>query len=153
MIPENTIGNFSIRDEVGYVSLYKGKQHWTDDAPQSNQLQQVWLDKCWGKVLVGGLGTGYAARYLAQKQNVTEIIVVEIAQEVIDLVWPYIDTQGKGKIVCADIFEFLKKPIKIDTAYFDIYNNLGRKSVKEGNAKLKKLAEQWTQKIYFWRYK
>lgn len=99
---------------------------WMTDLP----IEQVQHDRelapiRGGRVLVGGLGLGYAATILAQRLRVKEVVVVEISQEVIDLVADHMPP--KIKIVQADLFEYLKTPTAgtFDWAFYDIWQSDG----------------------------
>ena len=155
MIPEGKIGKFRIKHRNGYPALYEGRHEWTIDLPGVNATQQFAVDGCFGRVLVGGLGTGWVVEQLAKKPNVTKIRVVEIAQEVIGLVWPFLDTKDKGECVCADIWEYIKQPRDVDTVYIDTYNNAGQDKQDNIIKPMRKLVEKWldSKSIFFWSEK
>ncbi len=154
-IPAAKKGRFEIQYREGsgkYCKLYEDGRLWTMDSPLINQTQQFAIDGCYGKVIVGGLGTGWVVKEMAKKPEITELVVVEIAQEVIDLVWPYLELNGKGSVICADLFEYLKSPIDANTIYIDIYNNPGKRVFDKFVAPLRRVAEKYLSpdKIFFW---
>ncbi len=108
------------------------------DDPTSKSEQQRAIDKCFGKVLVGGLGLGVAVELLIQKDSVTKIVVVEKEAEIIELVWGHLRLNDNCKIVWGDIYDYIKTTEHFDCCYLDIWSER-----KEGEAnKLVKLAEK-----------
>ena len=80
-----------------------------------------------GRVLLAGLGLGMIVCPIAKKPEVSEVVVVEISQEVIQLVEPplrqYLGKDAdKLKIVHCDIFEYQPEG-KFSTIYFDIWGD------------------------------
>ena len=103
--------------------LFKGDQLLMSDSPQEMFLQHLCVENAKGKVLVGGLGLGLYANMVAQKDEVTEVVVVEISKDVIKLCRP---TNPKIRVVCADIHDFIKTTKEqFDYAYIDIYYGTG----------------------------
>lgn len=81
-----------------------------------------------GDVLIAGLGLGMVLCPVAKKEEVRSITVIEIYQDVIDLVEPYIRKylghhSEKIKIICMDIFEYTPTR-KFDVIYFDIWGDI-----------------------------
>ena len=84
-----------------------------------------------GKVLIAGLGLGLVLHNILQKEEVTEILVIEKCQDVIDLVGPKFENP-KLKIICEDIIKWRpKKNEKFDTIYFDIWAGISTDNLKE----------------------
>ena len=91
-----------------------------------------------GRVLMGGLGFGMVLFPVAINPNVTEVTVVEMEKDVIDLVWkPITKYLGrrhakKLKVIHEDVFKF-KVPTteKYDTIYFDIWPDRNEDNLKE----------------------
>lgn len=82
-----------------------------------------------GKVLALGLGLGYFPYRAALKSDVTEVIVIEKEQAVIDLfnekIAPQMQTD-KIKVIKADAFEYLsslKDNSEFNYIFFDIYHS------------------------------
>lgn len=85
-----------------------------------------------GRVLVGGLGLGYAAAVLARRKEIDQVCIVEISSEVIELVLASLErTLGRNAkklmVFRDDLFEFLKRlqtgtyPFGFDAAFYDIW--------------------------------
>lgn len=142
-IPENKIGNFEIKYKNGICYLKEGPRFfWMWDAKEDKLSQQFAIDACRGKVLVGGLGLGYIVEELEKKGDVTEIIVVERASEVIELVWKYLNVD-KARIIQADIFDYLKETEdSFDYIYLDVWSKLTKAVYETTVLPLRKLAER-----------
>ncbi len=111
------------------------------DDEQEKKTHQFAIDKCKGRVLIAGLGLGYAIEKLAEKEDVTQIVVVEKSPEVIELIWKHIKTYDKCRIVCDDIFDYLKKATGFDYMYLDIWKDTNERAYKN-LMKLRALAER-----------
>lgn len=77
------------------------------DVPQEQYDMAKMALKCKGKVLVAGLGLGYIATLLAKRKSVTEVVVVELEAEIIDLVAKHI-AHPKIKVKHANIWHYLE---------------------------------------------
>ena len=111
---------------------------WMTDLPIEQAQHDRELRGAHGRVLVGGLGLGYAVTLLSQISSVDEIVVVEKSPEVIEMVWPHTKTFGDGNIVKAsviqaDLMEVVKSPSTFlpnrgdwfDVAFYDIWQHDG----------------------------
>lgn len=147
-IPAAEKGNFSIRHKAETIRLYEGDLWWTTFPETGMDDQKPIALKCFGKVLVGGLGLGVIVELLNKNTRVKSVVVVEIAQEVIDLVWPHLNGKSKAKIVCSGIKDYMKETkAKFDCVYLDIWP-----SKPERPASLLRLAEKLVAKenIFYW---
>ena len=99
---------------------------WMSDEPRELRQMAEWImaSKPRGRVLVGGLGLGVVATWLAQRAEVGKIVVVERQQEVIDLVAPH---QSGYEVVRADIAEYLRglPSWDFDDAILDTWQGTG----------------------------
>lgn len=106
----------------------------TDMPIEQAQIDPM-LDPMRGRVLVGGLGLGYAAQVLARKPSCREIVVIEKSPEVIELVGRHIKGTGKRKvrIVQADLHEWLvqNQHERFDWAFYDIWAPDGERTFHE----------------------
>ena len=97
------------------------------------------IDNANGRVLIAGLGLGLIIHNIIDREDISEIIVIEKYRDVIDLVSPKF-THPKLKIICADIFEWKpSKGEKFDTIYFDIWADIGTDNLEE----MKKLSSKF----------
>lgn len=114
-----------VYNEPVMYTILKGKDGiWMTDVPAEQVQAHNALKKCKGRVLVGGLGLGYFAKKLQEKDNVTSVIIVEISQDVINLVWKHLKLDKRFLIVCMDIKKYLKAYTsnrKFDWAYLDVW--------------------------------
>ena len=83
-----------------------------------------------GKVLIGGLGIGMVLLAIQDKPEVTDILVVEKYQEVIDLVKNQLPLNSKVRIIQGDVFAY-EPTEKFNTIYLDIWNNAGSRDIYE----------------------
>jgi len=152
MIPTQQKGRFRVTHKDGIVHLFEDKLEWMNLKDGEKRTHQKAIDACSGDVVVGGLGLGYVVEQLNVKPNVRSITVVEIAPEVIELVWPHIQ-HDKAKVVCDDIFHYLRKGRKFDYGYFDVHKDLSQEQNETVVKPLRKLAEQYIKPdhIFQWR--
>ena len=104
---------------------------WMTDLPIEQAQIDRDLDGMTGRVLVGGLGLGYAAQALALRSKVESVWVVEKSPEVIELVAKHLrgnsrkGRKSKIRVIQADLFEWLKHPdqqfSRFDWAFYDIW--------------------------------
>lgn len=80
--------------------------------------------KAKGSCLINGLGLGVILKNILLKPVVTDVTVVEISQDLIDLLKPYY-SDSRVEIVCADAFTY--KPSKgkrYQMVWHDIWDNI-----------------------------
>lgn len=137
---ENPLYNLrAVRDGGRIMRMYDG--HYTrlvvdGQMMMSDTAMERWSNKDFvvnanGRVFIAGLGLGLIIKPLLEKEHITEIVVVEKYQDVIDLVEPKFK-HPKLKVICADIFEY--KPAKgemFDTIYFDIWPKISTENLSE----------------------
>jgi hypothetical protein len=121
MIPENKIGNFEIVYRHGLPVLLQKNYEWMNLDPKELVYHQKAIDGCFGTVFVGGLGLGYIVEKLDKSEKVKRIIVVEYFDEVIDLVWDFIQ-HTKANIICGDAYEILPKMEGLDCVCGDLWD-------------------------------
>lgn len=123
---------------------------WMSDLPIEQAQADKALENVHGKILVGGLGLGYAATHLCRNPDVDHITVVEISSEVIELVEMHLtltpgrggDMQGKMDIWNGDLFDFLRVAEKsYDYCFFDIWQSDGEGTFWETVVPLRNLTQ------------
>ena len=120
---------FTMEDGV-YVRLHVKDELMMSDTRMEKLTNLDFINEAKGKVLIAGLGVGLILNGLKTKINsgeVTEIVVIEKYQDVIDLISPKFPNV---KIICADIFNYETKE-KFDTIYFDIWATIGTDNLDE----------------------
>lgn len=188
-IPEGTSGDFSITHDVKpagtellswnprvalfgqrgesvtyaeptrWHTLREGDGIWMTDLPIEQRQMDDLVRSASGRVLVGGLGLGYAVVALAAKPRVKEIVVVEKSRDVINLVWPWTvqrvaDLQlpcQKLTIANADLFDYLKvTPDRYPWGLFDIWQGDGETTFHTMVVPLRKLAYGIVRRVECW---
>lgn len=104
-----------------YVRLHINGELMMSDTGMERISNKGFINNAKGRVLIAGLGVGLIIANIIDNPEVTEIVVVEKYQDVIDLVLPKFKNK-KLKVICADIDEWKpEKGEKFDTLYFDIW--------------------------------
>lgn len=123
-IPAQRIGNFEIVKDNGYIALVSYGENnttWMTNSFDEWRLYRRLRKAANGVVLLAGLGLGFDALRIARKDNVSQIIIVEKSEEVINLVWPYLPHR-KMTLINADIKDYLQTTQKkFNIIYFDIF--------------------------------
>lgn len=115
-----------------YARLTDKKTHECvmSDTQMEQETNREFVSHAHGKVLIGGLGIGMILLAIQDKPEVTEVLVVEKYQEVIDLVKDQLPLNDKVKVIQGDIFEYEPED-KYNTIYLDIWNNANDRSIYE----------------------
>ena len=111
-----------------------------------------------GRVLIGGLGLGYAATVLLKRASVTHVTVVEISADVIKLVAPFTrDPSNKLTVVHADLLEFYRdyNGQRFDWAFHDIWASNGEGTFHEtvvplyqlSQGKVRRMPVNWNENV------
>lgn len=148
-------GNFSInyteknRSLDGY--LYEHKECIEEKIVELKQEDRVWMrisphevqgcfesiKRAKGRVGVVGLGLGYFTQEILKKNEVTEVIVYEISNEVIELYKKNFGSNNKLNIINGDAFNAEKQ--NFDFFFVDIYEYELRPQVVEDYVRFNKL--------------
>jgi hypothetical protein len=62
-----------------------------------------------GRLLVAGLGLGLFAHHLMERPDITEVVVVEIDPDVVNLIVPTLPDRPNLKVVTADFYTYLQE--------------------------------------------
>lgn len=96
-----------------YPAVMQGGREWMAVKPNEIETMREPIETVSGRVLTLGLGLGYFTYMAAEKENVTEVTVIEKDKTVISLFEKHILPQFKNKekirIICADAFEYVEK--------------------------------------------
>jgi hypothetical protein len=118
-----TWGSVEIVTELsGYAEQRLNGEMIMHNGPQDIGLrgELEFLDDAHGRVLIGGLGFGLSPLLIAMNPNVSEVVVVELYQDVIDSFLAQGYSNPKITIVQGDIFTYAdNKPF--DSGMVDIY--------------------------------
>lgn len=106
-----------------YVRLMIDGEVMMSDTPMEKKTNQRFLEEAHGRVLIGGLGLGLILLPVMNKESVSEIVVVEYNQDVIDLIGSQLHLNDKVTIVHDDVFEYVPDK-KFNTIYMDIWSSV-----------------------------
>lgn len=135
---------------------------WMSDTPQERMMMFNNAMASSGRVLIGGLGLGLYAQYVAPRARA--MTIVERSPEVVEIVWPQIEpaiTKAMGgtrpSIVIADIGSFLAAPAtrSYDTIFLDTWETLDATRLPKINH-LRQLAMEHTSpggRVLLWGYR
>ena len=123
LIPQ--IGYFE--EKYYFPCVYENGREWMLITPNEINTMKRYIGEAFGDVTTYGLGLGYYAYMVSNKDNVKSVTIVEKDKEVISLFKKYILPQFKNKdkikIVCSDAFIYHKKHIKTDYVFVDIWHD------------------------------
>lgn len=113
-----------------YPVVYENGREWMSITPNEIETMVQGIERANGKVLTYGLGLGYYAFMVSEKQTVSSVTVVERDKEIIDLFKKHLLCQfpngRKINIVHCDAFEYAEKQMmhgKFDVVYTDLWHD------------------------------
>lgn len=125
-----------------YVQLYVNGQLMMSDTHMERITNEEFIENAYGRIMIAGLGLGLVLENLRNKidsSEVTEIIVYEKYQDVIDLVAPRFNDLPLEVRLC-DILKYKpSKDERYDTIYFDIWPSICLDNLAEINV----LHQRW----------
>ena len=102
--------------DFSYPTVFENGIEWMAIKPNEIETMKEPIKNARGRVLVYGLGIGYFAYMVSEKNEVDTITVVERDQNVIDLfnkyILPQFPNKAKITIVKSDAFEYAKNEMK-----------------------------------------
>ena len=123
----------SISDSLTHEGLKQGRMHLSEAGPglespyMANSLAGLHWHPRPEKVAILGLGTGGMPRFLRSAYLETEIIIVEHAQEIIDLAKKHfrLETPGLYDYQCQDYMVWLNRSVvrNLDLLIVDVFTN------------------------------
>ena len=136
--------------------MLENDNEWMTLTPVDVDTCKEAIDAAHGNVITFGLGLGYYAYMVSEKENVKSITIVEKSKEVIELFKKYIlpnfTNKEKIKIVNCDAFEYAKYVMPIenyDYAFVDIWRDASDGTpMYEDMKKLERLSPQ--TKFSYW---
>ncbi len=153
-IPLGQINNIKIEKSGDGITLRGGHKVHIADCPSDHASQELAVKLCEGRVLTGGLGLGLIVEKLVKKENVSEVIVVEILKELKTLVWPYLELNGKAKLIIGDFKHYLRTTEeRFDWVYLDVHTDYESFSLKHELGEYIRLAERLvpsSDRVLFW---
>lgn len=116
-------------NEGKYVRLVVNGELMMSDTGMERYSNREFIKKANGKILIAGLGIGMVLKNILDKPEVTEVLVIEKYQDVIDLVKPKFN-HPKLKVIQENIFNYKTKE-KFDVIYFDIWPSINTDNLEE----------------------
>lgn len=117
--------------EFKFPAVLENDRIWMTITPNEIETMKEAVNQAFGKVLVYGLGLGYYAYMISEKDNVENITIVDSNEDVIHLFNKYILPQfknaGKIKVIRADAFEYATKHMpegKYDFVFTDLWHDV-----------------------------
>jgi len=139
-----------LKADFPYIRLkMNGKGIMMSDTPMERNTNHDFIRKANGDVIIFGLGLGLVILPLLKKKNVKSVLVVELYQDLIDLVYPILkshDAENKLSVIQGDCFEIHKsipKEQKFDSVYGDIWIEICTDNYEE----MKVLTKNWKNRI------
>lgn len=117
-------------EEFHFPAVLEGGNEWMTLTPVDLDTCDEAIDKARGRVVTFGLGLGYYAYMVSEKEEVESITVIERSSNVIALFKKYILPQfshpEKVRIICCDAFEYAEKSMtaeNYDFAFVDTWRD------------------------------
>jgi len=105
------IGYFE--SEFRFPAVLENDRIWMTITPNEIETMKEAVDEAFGSVLTYGLGLGYYAYMVSEKENVESVTIVDSNKDVIELfrssILPQFSNAHKINIIHADAFEFAQK--------------------------------------------
>lgn len=124
---ENRLGYF--QEKVPYLILSQKNEIWMSITPHEINTMRESIQKATGEVLTLGLGLGYYAYEVSNKDEVTSVTIIEKDSKVITLfeknILPHFPHKEKIHIIKQDAFLYFERELKessFDTIFIDIYH-------------------------------
>lgn len=118
------------QEEFSYPAVLENNREWMLITPNEIETMASPVSQASGKVLTYGLGLGYYAYMVSEKEEVSSVTVVEKDENVIKLFKQYILPQfpqaHKIRIIHEDAFEYAEKHMadeRYDVVFTDIWHD------------------------------
>ncbi len=110
-----------------YTRLWRGEQLVMSDTPNEMEDHLSIVNHATGSVLINGLGLGMVLKNILENSNmiwITDVTVIEIDQDLIDLVGPHYK-DSRLTIICADALKFKPpKEKRYNAVWHDIWDDI-----------------------------
>lgn len=123
------IGFFS--EKFTFPTVFENGREWMAIKPNEIETMEEPIEKAEGSVLVYGLGIGYFAYMVSQKECVSQVVVVERDENVIALfqkhILPQFPNKHKISVVNGDAFAYAEKEMqkgKFDYVFTDLWHDV-----------------------------
>jgi hypothetical protein len=117
-------------EDFNFPAVLEGGNEWMTLTPVDLDTSDAAIEAAHGKVVTFGLGLGYYAFMVSEKESVESITVIEKSEKVIELfkkyVLPCFSHPEKVRVICADAFEYAEREMpeeKYDYAFVDTWRD------------------------------
>jgi len=117
--------------EFQFPAILENGRIWMTITPNEIETMKEPVEEAFGDVLTFGLGLGYYAYMVSEKDHVDSVTIVEINEDVIRLfeehILPQFNHAGKIKIIKADAYAFAQKHLpesKYDFVFTDLWHDV-----------------------------
>lgn len=118
-------------DEFIYPAVLENGRIWMTITPNEIETMKEAVNKAYGNVLTYGLGLGYYAYMVSEKENVDSITIVEINDDVIQLfkehILPQFPNADKVNIIKTDAFKYAQQHMakgQFDFVFTDLWHDV-----------------------------
>jgi hypothetical protein len=142
--------------EFMFPTILENDRIWMTITPNEIETMKDAVDDAFGNVLTFGLGLGYYAYMVSEKENVESVTIVDMNEDVIQLFQKYVLPQFKNahkiKIIKADAFEYAQKHTvngKYDFVFTDLWHDVS--DGMDMYVKMKKIEQQHPNTVFsYW---
>ena len=117
--------------EFMFPAVLENDRIWMTITPNEIETMKEPVDRAFGNVLTFGLGLGYYAYMVSDKENVDSVTIVDLNENVINLFKKYVLPQFKNahkiKIIKADAFDYALKHVangNFDFVFTDLWHDV-----------------------------
>jgi len=114
-----------------FPAVLENDRIWMTITPNEIETMKEPVDQAFGKVLTFGLGLGYYAYMVSEKENVESVTIVDMNEDVIQLfkrhILPQFKNADKIKIIKSDAFVYAKTNLskeKYDYVFTDLWHDV-----------------------------
>lgn len=113
--------------EYTYPAVRQGGREWMLITPNEIETMKKPVEKAFGDVCTYGLGLGYFAFMVSEKESVTSVTVVERDENVIRLfnehILPQFPNKDKIRVILGDALEYARGENRHDCVFADIWHD------------------------------
>ena len=124
-VEHTNIGFF--KQDISFIALNQKGVTWMSVNPNEIKTMEKAVNNSFGDVVVFGLGLGYFPYMISLKDSVKKITIVERDKTIIKIfkehILPQFEHKNKITIIESDAFEYIKKPVKCDYVFVDLWHN------------------------------
>jgi hypothetical protein len=127
-----------------YTRLVRNDEVIMSDTPAEMRDHSYAVYKARGSCLITGLGLGMVLKNILLKPEVTDVTVLELSQELIDLVGPHYASDPRVTIICTDALTWkAPKGKRWDWCWHDIWDNICITNLKSMGTLNRKYKANW----------